>query len=287
MAYFDAIQGQAPQGATVGDTIKTKGGNYLIVPPGTSGAGYNPATGHWSIKADAPDVFTGLQSSAKNMTDVNTKKMQDAADAANLVSAESSAKVMDFNRAEAEKQRDWQKMMSDTAYQRQVEDLKAAGLNPLLGFMGSGGAAVGSGAAAAGHNYTGQRADVDTNATMVMASIFNALTQQETAIDVAKINSEAMLGAASLSSAANIYGADMLYRGSMDTRNPMNILLNQLLSGNAGKTIDNIGESIKQVIDRLPARKSVSQKLAEKSDALSAPMQRQMDKHRHRGSKQR
>lgn len=45
--------GKAPAGATVGDTIVTAGGNYKIVPAGTSGAKYNPASGHYSIKVGA------------------------------------------------------------------------------------------------------------------------------------------------------------------------------------------------------------------------------------------
>lgn len=52
-----------------------------------------------------------------------------------------------FNSAEAQKNRDWQTQMSNTAYQRQVADMQAAGLN--VGAIGnSGGASVPSGSTA-------------------------------------------------------------------------------------------------------------------------------------------
>jgi hypothetical protein len=54
--------------------------------------------------------------------------------------------AMNYNSAEALANREWQEHMSNTAYQRAVEDMRKAGLNPILAFS-NGGASTPGGSA--------------------------------------------------------------------------------------------------------------------------------------------
>lgn len=66
---------------------------------------------------------------------------------------QSNERAMAVSAEEAQKNRDWQERLSSSAHQREVQDLRLAGLNPILSV--SRGAATGSGATGQGVSSAG------------------------------------------------------------------------------------------------------------------------------------
>lgn len=204
MAVLNAMNnGNAPSNAQIGDTIRTAGGNFNVVAPNTPGAKYNPSSGFWSVKDTTPEYLTN----AKSITSNNNSAMTNSAQYANSISSASSAKQYEYNAKEAQKTRDWQEMMSNTAHQREVKDLIAAGLNPVLSAT-LGGSSTPAGATASGSSYQGQKADVDTSLLPFYSNILGTVLGNQTQKDIAKIQAETALQTAGISSAAAMYSAN-------------------------------------------------------------------------------
>ena len=182
--------------------------------------------------------------------------MQGIAQANNAASAEQAriqrdwqeaqnAKAMEFNANEAAKNRDWQAMMANTAHQREMKDLMAAGLNPVLSAMNGNGAAVTSGATAQGVTSQGAKGETDTSTNGAIANLLGSILSAQTQLQAANINARTQEAVAdkytameqivaSIAASASRYGADMNYKIHQDFPSNIYQLGGSLLSGFSG-----------------------------------------------------
>jgi len=99
-------------------------------------------------------------------------------------------------RKEAKKNRQWQEYMSNTAYQRAMKDMEAAGLNPMLAYM-HGGASTPSGSTASQSSFTGDAGDIISNSKTKSSAVeLTQATTAKTKADTAKSIADTELASA-------------------------------------------------------------------------------------------
>lgn len=95
-----------------------------------------------------------------------------------------------FNANEAQKSRDFQERMSNTAYQRAVQDMKLAGINPVLAFQ-QGGASVTAGSSASSGSpgsRSGFNSPRSSNGLSAIASIVAGIISSSASVTAAGIS---------------------------------------------------------------------------------------------------
>lgn len=104
-----------------------------------SGSSNSAQSGSWNNSASYSQTFAPQANS----------NAASAAERAAAIQFEMNRQAMEFNREEAQKQRDWEERLANTIYTRSVKNMKEAGINPILAAnLGLSGASVGSGATA-------------------------------------------------------------------------------------------------------------------------------------------
>lgn len=84
------------------------------------------------------------------------------AEKARLFNAQQAAENRQFQAVTTDVNRDWMKMMSGTSYQRAIQDMQAAGLNPMLAYS-QGGASTPGSSAPSGSAASGPSASAAAN----------------------------------------------------------------------------------------------------------------------------
>lgn len=143
----------------------------------------------------------------------------------NAWSAEQAAKQMEF-----------QERLSNTAHQREVADLKSAGLNPILSV--NSGASVPNGASA----------EADTSTAGNVGAILQQVLQAQSAREVAGMYNAATIAAASIAAEASRYSADKSYQSKDENPGSLGNWLAKLVNG--GTTGKQSG-SASELVNRL------------------------------------
>lgn len=220
--------------------------------PGTAGW---PSTPYSALNGSQSDsILPGVSTLGKYFD-----RLQSISAANNAWSAEQAQKQMDFqkqsaqdamkfNHDEAEISRLWQERMSNTAHQREIKDLQAAGLNPVLSAMGGSGAPVTSGATASGYTSQGSKGDTDTSLAPALVSLLGSFMQSQASMINTLTSAQAQERIAQLGASTDIQRALISRASAREVAE---------LQGGYSKDVANIYGSTSRDVAGLQSRTSV------------------------------
>lgn len=164
-----------------------------------------------------PATMTYTANDIMNTANANTQQSALAASKANAQQTQWVNAQQIFNSAEAQKNRDWQEYLSNTAHQREVADMLAAGINPVLSVTGGSGAAVGSGATASSSiPSSAHMGQVDMSQNGSIVSMITGLASAAAAVEASANSAGGMIQAANLNKQASQYTADKHLEGIIE-----------------------------------------------------------------------
>ncbi|QCS36520.1 minor capsid protein [Capybara microvirus Cap3_SP_443] len=156
---------------------------------GSNTNGYNTSTSHgenssygYSNSYGQSDSQSSSESFSRTYGAEATAKAVKAAAEANAQAKENWGEAANYNDTQARESRAWQEMMSNTAYQRAVQDMIAAGINPVLAVT-NGGASTPGGA-------TASMTSAQSHMANTFADSVSAASSQSSAHSVSSSKSE-------------------------------------------------------------------------------------------------
>ena len=200
---------------------------YATGPSGSASSAALASSG----SSHSPASFSEGLSKISGITSANNAwSAQQASELRDWQSREAE-KVRRYNADEAKKNRDWQEFMSSSAHQREIEDLKKSGLNPVLSVLGGNGASTTSGATASSQAPSGAMGSTDFSGAQSLVGLLGSFLNQQT--QLAQMNSSALtnLAVADKYTAMSKYTSELGARTQLQTT-AMNNAVQRFVSEN-------------------------------------------------------